>query len=461
MIDYIISPILGASIGYFTNWLAIKMLFLPYEPKYIGKFKIPFTPGLIPKEREKIAQKIALVTEQNILNKQTIKENLFCEENKQKIYMLIENNFESLKQQNYTIDEILTKIYGNDKKDFINKLETLCLDKIKYFIFDDKNQSLLSNLITKNLLQFLQNNLTKDKTQQFIVDFLNNDKLIQNIQNLALSDIIDNENISDIKIALFENIPKLCSYLCNKIENDEKLEQKLKLFVKDIIEENGGALAGLFISSDKIYITIKNAIIKYISDEKNQHMLGLKIFEFISIYQNQKLGQIYINLPQNTQNIIKSNCTKQNLIKYINKLKIFDNIENLTNNNLNLNLNEKIKQILKNNISNKIYNFIENYIINNKNKLINININIVLDKINLQQNKNKILNFIEKFIENQGDKILDNVSVSKMIENKINSFDMTTIENIIVSVTKKELNAITIIGGVLGFIIGLVPVIIK
>lgn len=461
MIDYIVSPILGAGIGYFTNWLAIKMLFLPYEPKYIGKFKIPFTPGLIPKERKKIAQKIAITTEQNILNKETIKENLFCEKNQEKIYTLVEHSFERIKEQNYTIDNILTKVYNNDKIDAINKIEKICLDKAKYFIFDDKNQQLVADLITKNILQFLQGNLTKDKTQQFLVDFLNSDKLKQNISTLALSDIIDNENISNIKISLFENIPKVCLYLCDKINNDENWEQKLKLFIKNIIEENLGTLAGLFVNPDKIYTSIKNSIIKYLLDEKNQHIIGLKIFEFISVYQNKKLNEIYETLSENTQNIIKYNYTEENLIKYINKFKIFDNIENLINDNFKLNLNEKIKQILKNNISTKAYDIIENYVKNNKNKLLNININIVLNKINLQKYKEKIFKLIQKFIEKQGDKLLDNVAVSEMIENKINSFDMATIENLIVSVTKKELNAITIIGGVLGFVIGLVPIFIK
>ncbi len=52
---FIAAPISGAVIGYFTNWLAIKMLFLPYKEKYLFGIKIPFTPGIIPKERKKLA----------------------------------------------------------------------------------------------------------------------------------------------------------------------------------------------------------------------------------------------------------------------------------------------------------------------------------------------------------------------------------------------------------------------
>lgn len=52
-------PVAGGIIGYFTNDLAIKMLFRPYKPIYIGKRKLPFTPGLIPANQERLAQKIS------------------------------------------------------------------------------------------------------------------------------------------------------------------------------------------------------------------------------------------------------------------------------------------------------------------------------------------------------------------------------------------------------------------
>lgn len=41
---------IGALIGGVTNLLAIRMLFRPYDAKYFGKWRIPFTPCLIPKQ---------------------------------------------------------------------------------------------------------------------------------------------------------------------------------------------------------------------------------------------------------------------------------------------------------------------------------------------------------------------------------------------------------------------------
>ena len=133
MVNNIISPVLGAVIGYFTNWLAIKMLFLPYEAKYIGRFKIPFTPGLIPKERKNLASKIASVTEEKILNKETIEKNLFTDKNKEKVYLLIEKNFQALKDKDYAINDILEKIC-DDKEQIVDNIEKNILEKIYNFI---------------------------------------------------------------------------------------------------------------------------------------------------------------------------------------------------------------------------------------------------------------------------------------------------------------------------------------
>lgn len=52
-------PIVGGVIGYFTNDIAIKMLFRPYRALYLGKRRLPFTPGLIPSNQERLAQRIS------------------------------------------------------------------------------------------------------------------------------------------------------------------------------------------------------------------------------------------------------------------------------------------------------------------------------------------------------------------------------------------------------------------
>jgi uncharacterized membrane protein YheB (UPF0754 family) len=52
-------PVAGTIVGYFTNDIAIRMLFRPYRPVFVGKYQLPFTPGLIPRNQSKLAKRIA------------------------------------------------------------------------------------------------------------------------------------------------------------------------------------------------------------------------------------------------------------------------------------------------------------------------------------------------------------------------------------------------------------------
>jgi len=56
---YVGPPVAGGIIGYFTNDIAIKMLFRPYKAIYLGKRQLPFTPGLIPRNQERLAKNIS------------------------------------------------------------------------------------------------------------------------------------------------------------------------------------------------------------------------------------------------------------------------------------------------------------------------------------------------------------------------------------------------------------------
>lgn len=73
-------PIIGAIIGYGTNWLAIKMLFRPVKPIKIGKLTLPFTPGMIPKRKEKLAVAMGEMVGKNLFTRQDMQTILLSEE---------------------------------------------------------------------------------------------------------------------------------------------------------------------------------------------------------------------------------------------------------------------------------------------------------------------------------------------------------------------------------------------
>ena len=73
MWKYIATPLIGAVIGYVTNWIAVKMLFRPRkEIRVFGK-RLPFTPGVIPRGQGRLARAVG-----NALHKNPDPEHIPC-----------------------------------------------------------------------------------------------------------------------------------------------------------------------------------------------------------------------------------------------------------------------------------------------------------------------------------------------------------------------------------------------
>ncbi len=85
MNKYWLGPVIGAVIGYFTNYIAVKMLFHPrHEVKVFGHV-LPFTPGAIPKEKNRIAKTIGQIVADELLTEQDLIDRCLNPELEQKI----------------------------------------------------------------------------------------------------------------------------------------------------------------------------------------------------------------------------------------------------------------------------------------------------------------------------------------------------------------------------------------
>ncbi len=70
--SWVVPPLAGAVIGYFTNYLAIRMLFRPLEKKYLFGLPLPLTPGIIPARRRELAYQIAEMVGEHLLTREVI-----------------------------------------------------------------------------------------------------------------------------------------------------------------------------------------------------------------------------------------------------------------------------------------------------------------------------------------------------------------------------------------------------
>jgi hypothetical protein len=73
---WLVPPLVGAAIGYITNAVAIKMLFRPHQAVRILGLRLPFTPGILPRQRHKLADSIGAMVERELLTADIIRARL-------------------------------------------------------------------------------------------------------------------------------------------------------------------------------------------------------------------------------------------------------------------------------------------------------------------------------------------------------------------------------------------------
>ena len=82
---FVVPPFAGAIIGFVTNVVAIRMLFRPLREIRIFGIRLPFTPGVLPRQRKRLAQSIGAMVERELLTPEILRERLTREDVREKI----------------------------------------------------------------------------------------------------------------------------------------------------------------------------------------------------------------------------------------------------------------------------------------------------------------------------------------------------------------------------------------
>ena len=120
-LSYIIAPLLGGVIGYITNDIAIRMLFRPHKAKYVFGIHIPFTPGIIPKEKGRIAEAVGGVISENLMNKDVLERYLLSEDMIGKIRSAAEEFIATQQRNNETVAQFLGHYLSKEEIDTISQ----------------------------------------------------------------------------------------------------------------------------------------------------------------------------------------------------------------------------------------------------------------------------------------------------------------------------------------------------
>lgn len=239
---FIIPIIVGAIIGYITNWFAIKMLFRPhYEKKFLG-MHVPFTPGLIPKEKSRIAKSVGETVGAYLLSPEIIMKSISNDKNNDKVKTWVEHNIKNLKESNKSIKDLVINI---DEEKCNNMIDTVEKNVTNFICSEIENKSFKYK--------------TKKTTEKETCDKANELEYDQKL----LEEIIPENAVSQIK----EYIESHDEYIANGLRHifeTPSIQLKVKESIAEVVSQNVSRLITRFVSlkliTEKIFAAIENYI---------------------------------------------------------------------------------------------------------------------------------------------------------------------------------------------------------
>lgn len=258
IIKILSGPIIGAIIGLFTNYIAVKMLFRPRNAVKIGKYTLPFTPGLVPKRKADLAKAVGRTVGNTLFGESEIKSIIASEEMKNTFVDGIMKILNDRVSEDTTTKSMLSEIIGEET--YSKKR-----DELSHKISDKIVQGLLNmdvgKIITDRGVEVL-----KQKLSNPMLSFLINDKTINSIAvpiGDQINEYIKTEGIDKIESFLSSEVSELENRQINSMFSDKeavmlKIQNKLGDLYIDFVNSNSESFVKRFKISEIVEEKITN-----------------------------------------------------------------------------------------------------------------------------------------------------------------------------------------------------------
>ena len=239
--NLLIGTLTGAIIGGITNSIAVKMLFRPLNPIKIGGFTLPFTPGVIPKERKRIASKVGEVISEELLNEEVLRTWLLKEEILKSIEKSVDEYLEKQSHNEKTVYEVLQDHLGKERSIYL-----LCAteEAVTYKLYSQ----VVSMELGKLIMEKIQTSFKEGSLGNILgpMSFFINDSLIESIASKIepiLTQFISEEGEEMIRKAVEEESQVIQQTEIKEwVEETKKYDELVKRFIssgyKNLVENH-------------------------------------------------------------------------------------------------------------------------------------------------------------------------------------------------------------------------------
>ncbi|MGX9135900.1 DUF445 domain-containing protein [Rummeliibacillus sp. JY-2-4R] len=372
LLSIIFMTIVGSVIGGITNYIAIKMLFRPYNAIYLGSWRLPFTPGLIPKRRDELAKQLGNTVVNYLLTPEMFRKKLFTDNNR----------------------KIVEK--------WLN-------DKIKEIVFtEDKTiNDWLHQVGVTNLSQTIEGKIDELVDNQ--IDHLNHSLTVNAIETLM--PISWQEKAS-------KKIPEISHYILKKGEDyfqSDEGYQTIKRLIDDFLESKG-TLGGMI----QMFLGDSNSLVIRMQKEVNKFLNAPGTMVLLTNILTTEWNKLKVQSVPQLVGELDFTSTKVRIQDYVKKEVQLEN-----------RLDKPLVYYWKDGANWFAQNIVP--------QLVERGFTTAEDKL---------------------DEAIERLNIQEIVKEQVDSFPVSVLEDLVLGISKREFKMITLLGYVLGGVIGVIQGII-
>jgi hypothetical protein len=453
---FAVPPLVGAVIGFITNVIAIRMLFRPLKEIRFFGHRLPFTPGLLPRQRHKLADSIGAMVERELLTPEIIRARLQREDVKETVKNSISR---------YT-EKVLT-----------SPLEEL-LDSGSSSSFQNFACSLLRDFAGAPGCGELIRAVSDSLADSFVAGDLRNRTLRELLgpgggeKMTALAERLIREGISPEEGSVFSELlagaeafyPQAVEQLIRFLDRDEirrKLEEQGRLFLVEIILKLN-VVQRFFISTAQYDRTL---------DERMPEIIGDLVGRLEELLGEEETGRTIIQWARESlDRVFFNGKTVENFVRSLSRI-------------FAAQLDKPLGLFFQNRGAGEIGELIRGFLERLRTRALpepgaageegsslfrllgarireryggeSLGALFPLGPEKKEALDSQIRDHILRLAEQQSAAALEAVNVRAMVAERINSLEMIRVERIVLDVMADQLKWIDVFGALLGFLIGL------
>lgn len=516
LLSYIAPPLLGAFIGYMTNYVAIRMLFRPLKPWRLFGLRLPMTPGVIPAKRHELAENIGKMVGGHLLTSTDIGQAISAEGFQRDLRWLVEGRVEDILEKDLgPVADIIPERFRSYFEVGIKILRWRFLKHLHLYLDSDEFADSFSQTVAGHLDEFLKRDLDAclpeesrrhfytvlesattgflagDQVQEWISAYLSTTMENFLARGGCLNDLLPAAMQEPLLDRLEEETPQILKKFAALIEEpvmQDRIARGITAAVANFVSSLGpmAALVGNFISPESIdqkvrdYLADKGKDISdWLIDDTVQQKVAALLRDRASRFMNAPVTDLLARVSPEKIDQARDWLTGV-IVSVLSSPETVKSLAGIMQQGFETQTDRALADILADLFGREGVDKGRTWTVN---EIITImrspNVKRMIDALIVELIENKLLDqpvgplsaFLPKEVQHgMSDYLVEQVSqllirevpglvnslnIRQIVTRKVDSLDLLQLEGLLLGIMEEQFKYINLFGGILGFLIGL------